>query len=1213
VIGDGLLRWLDDSADVRLVGAKAARLARLRAAGLPVPNGFVITTNAYRLAAPWESIPEQLGCQILEYYRRMSSPAVAVRSSATAEDMAGASMAGQYLTVLNVRDEAALLEAVCTCWASVSSDRTRAYSAEHGLELDQVAMAVLVQELVPAEVAGVLFTANPQTARDEMLLEASWGLGEAVVSGLAQPDQFVLDGATGAVRTVRIADKRVAILPGASGPAPVDDRKRSAPCLNAHQVHALWELGLRVGEHFGSPQDIEWAIRDGSVYLLQSRPITTLGDVEAYAQCLEQARTRLRNACRDGRGEWVRHNLSETLPHPTPLTWSVIQRFMSGDGGFGTVYRMVGFEPSDSVRRDGFLELIAGRIYMDLGRSPEMFFEGLPYRYDLERLRRNPDAAQGPPTLPAGGILGQFRAGRRLAAVQRRIEELAGGCDKRLEREVFPSLVEYVRSEKSRDLGSLDVSQWLDLWRRRQRSVLDEFAPQSLLPSLIAAMAMDKLRALVEEQFWDDDTAELAGTLAAGAEPDRTIAASQGLYELAHGQATLEDWLREHGHRGPDEFDLAAPRWRERPEDVAAMAARLKDGASPLEMHGRRAQEAADRLAELERRLPASLRRELCRHVSLAQRYIGYREDGKYYLMLGYDLLRDMALDAGRRLEIGADVFLLTEDELESAMKTGLAPLGLIDQRRRRRRAEARIVLPHLITASDIDTLGSGPEPTAGQRQPAVPVSAGLATGPARIVHRPDDAGLLGKGYILVCPSTDPSWTPLFINAAGLVLECGGALSHGAVVARELGIPAVVCPDATRLFAEGEMLSVDAEHGAVLRAAAGDDAPAAGLGNEDPNDTRIPRRLVPPAPGRRERAGARLRDIGLLVWTAYLAAALVLPGTALYRISMAAMDAVLWPAVAAWGKPVAVAVIAVALAAVTMLGQWWLTDTRRLREAKRRAAALRKSAARLPLGSPRRQAMLGLAAPVQRRLVMAALVPLAVLLGPMVVSFLWWFPARVDPASWNPRPGATAYVVAMVDGECTGPVTLSHDPALRLDPDTAASQSLPPLRATLEARLAQWRKQSNLESLPWELQEAGRWVGKMLVDDLAQYLDRGIPPQPLAWTLYTSEDEPGRFPVTLTAAEGEPVTTWVVVGDAAPPEPREDLGDGKAVQVARPDGDSSIELIKVTCFEQKRQGQDAFWTPLAASGCSWDMGWLALYILAYVPAMLVLRWLLRIP
>ncbi len=230
---------LADCADKSLVGMKAVNLGRMIRGGFPVPGGFVVTTEAYREAA---SVSEGLGNSIISAYRALGSPPVAVRSSATAEDMVGASMAGQYDTFLDITSESDLLDAVRRCWASVDSPRTRTYFAEHGIDINQVAMAVIVQRLVPADVAGVLFTANPKSGtRREMLVEASWGLGEAVVSGRVQPDVLRIDRETGRVLEANIADKQIYIPPGEHSERAVEEPRRRIACLRSADAQASGE------------------------------------------------------------------------------------------------------------------------------------------------------------------------------------------------------------------------------------------------------------------------------------------------------------------------------------------------------------------------------------------------------------------------------------------------------------------------------------------------------------------------------------------------------------------------------------------------------------------------------------------------------------------------------------------------------------------------------------------------------------------------------------------------------------------------------------------------------------------------------------------------------------------------------------------------------------------------------------------------------------
>jgi len=332
-----------------------------------------------------------------------------------------------------------------------------------------------------------------------------------------------------------------------------------------------------------------------------------------------------------------------------------------------------------------------------------------------------------------------------------------------------------------------------------------------------------------------------------------------------------------------------------------------------------------------------------------------------------------------------------------------------------------------------------------------------------------------------------------------------------------------------------------------------------------------------------------------------------------YRPSIQALDAVLWPLAVWLGKHAVVAIVAAVLAVLTTAGQWLLTDNRRLRVAKQRAALLRKQMANLPPHSPRRNAMAALAAPVQMRITLATFVPLAVLLGPMAMS-LAWMPERIDPAAWNPRPGAVAHVTAAVSGEFLKPVTLTHDAELALDAITPAAQGLPPIRATLEDLLLKWQQASDLSAKPWEVERVATLTREETPADLAEFLRGEIPPQNLVWTLRTPDDKPGRFAVALAPEGAAPLRVHVVLGDRYPPEFREDLQDGKGpVQVMRPtDGASPIRMVKVVYVEPKTQGGRAFWTPLAALGWPWDAGWLLLYIVAYLPAMLLCRWTLRL-
>ena len=1195
-----LILPLCDCRDIALVGGKAVNLARLINAGFDVPGGFVVTTDAFRRAAKKgkAQMTDDLAAAIKVAYRDMGCPKVAVRSSATAEDTAEASMAGQYRTFLNVKGEDELLHAVENCWHGLDTARTRAYLEQHNINVAEVAMAVIVQELIPAEVAGVMFTANPRNgSKAEMLIEAAWGLGEAVVSGKVQPDTLILDRATGRVKQSVIADKKILFEPASGVQSPVPKDRRKAPCLAPHNIAQLWELGQRIKTHFGSQQDIEWAIHADRVYILQSRAITTLEDAESYERCLHETTEQLRELIKQNRGPWVRHNIAETLPHPTPLTWSIIGEFMSGRGGFGIMYKQIGFEPSKTVSEEGFLELIAGHIYMDLSRSADMFFENFPFSYDINLLRCNPDAAQSQPTVPSGSKMSQYRVGKKLARINKRLESLAEDYDRKLENQIIPAFIEWVRDQKRSNPPGLSVEEFLELWNERSKRVLDDFAPKALLPGLLTAMALEELRSFIREHFWQDDADELVNRLAVSSEPDHTIKLNQGLFEIATGTQSVEDWLEQFGHRAPEEFDLAANTWQRQPEIVRKIASHLKGGIAPIAMHEKRLAQAnlvADKLHDkLCRRHGGEFRRLL----NLLRRFLRFREDSKHYLMMGYDLLRDLTLEAGRRLQIGDDVFLLNFEELRDSLNTGSAPADLIAQRRRLTFAQARLTLPSIITKKEIATLGQPPHHETADRIDALCISSGFGAGPARIVFSPRDAGKTGAGYVLVCPSTDPSWTPLFVNAAALVLECGGTLSHGAVVAREMGIPAVVLPGATRLFKNGEIISVDGRSGSVSRSQQGEKS-ASEQDIVNPDDVRIAHDLAPPVPGPCDRAAARVANVFFAIWILYLTATFLLPKSWLYQPSMDLLDTVLWPIVISLGKPATVAAVAVFFALFTMVGQRLLTDNRRLNVAKNRANRLRRLGSQLPKDSPRRSALLKQTTPVQIRILRACFVSLAVILGPMIMSFVW-FPRRMDPASWSPKPGTTVDIVATIDGEFLYPVTFKPDTALTVEPTTPLSQSTEPIRPILEKLLA-----GGFSDLPIELRPEEELTPDQLRADLADYLRTAMPPQNLSWTVYTPQGRPGRFSLKLATAHTEPISFHLVLGDSYPPEPK---------QISF-DADSPIRSVQMIYHEQKTQAGPVFFAPFKTLGWpNWDAGWLLTYIAVYLPVMFLLRRLLRIP
>jgi uncharacterized membrane protein (DUF106 family) len=426
------------------------------------------------------------------------------------------------------------------------------------------------------------------------------------------------------------------------------------------------------------------------------------------------------------------------------------------------------------------------------------------------------------------------------------------------------------------------------------------------------------------------------------------------------------------------------------------------------------------------------------------------------------------------------------------------------------------------------------------------------------------------------------------------------------VVAREMGKPAVVLANATQLLTEGATIAVDAVNGAVL------------LGNEKPEarsqepaaragDTHVAWDQVPPLPGRREREAARLRNWFGGAWLVYLAIVFLWPGSGLRNLSMNALDVVLWPVYRAGGGLLTVAVIAVVIAVASMVLQRWLTDTVRLREAKRRAASLKKEAAALPVDSPRRRKLMALAAPVQTRLTLAAFVPLAVLLGPMVLTFLW-LPERVDPASANPRPGATAIVSALVDADYAGEVTL-QSPLLK-SPLTQHVAAIRPALVALEGNL---QKNELPAPVAARLGNTGKSPAELLAD-LRRFLDAPLPPQMIIFNVPTPEGPGGEYAVQATANSGGGVKAPVVVGNAAPPPLSvETDAKGNRVTVVTNRAGGPVRALRIRYNDTQRAEEKAFFAPFAKLGWRYDFGWLGAYLLLYIVALFTAKRLLRVP
>lgn len=854
---------------IERLGGKGINLFKMTLAGFPVPPGFVVTTEAYhdfvsanrlgerigktaasinqadvqsvaRLSATIRSlfdespVPAALAEEIKAAYRRLRDAGgerVAVRSSATAEDLAEASFAGQQDTYLNIRGEDNLMRSVRACWASLWTARAVAYRAKQGIVLDGLGLAVVVQQMVDAEAAGVMFTVNPVTgARNEMVINAAWGLGEAIVSGHVEPDSIVADKATGAIKSLKVSEKTVMTVMTENGTAEraLDDARRHARVLRDEDVLRLVETGRRIEQHYGTPQDMEWALAGGKLYMLQARPVTSLPEDPAEVERVRQSEiARLRKLAGGQRRVWVLHNLTETLPNPTPLTWDIVGEFMSGRGGFGRMYSDMGYVPSRRVCDEGFLELIGGRVYADPDRAAELFCENSPFAYDLEALSKDPklmDAAPNKfvPERVGGRLLAALpRFLRQMSRVGKQMTALRRDALERFEKEILPPYLAWVREKRRQDLSGFSASQLLDEIDARADRVLQGFGGESLKPGFFGAIAEGGMSALLTQLMGQEAGTQLALALTQGLDGDTTIEQAAAMFDVARGGMRMADFIEGYGHRAVEEMELSRPRWREDLGYVKKILSVYLDTKvrSPRDIH----RENEQRRIETEKRLPEIMTQwggsvlldDLLADMRDAQRMLPYRESGKHYLMMGYETIRQPIVELDARWQLKGAIYFLTRKELRDFERRADALTALAAARQTEWLAARELELGDVVDSQRLETLGLPEQLDSATEFRGDAIAAGLATGIAQLVKDPGETAGLCTDYVLVCHSTDPAWTALFVHARALVVEKGGVLSHGAIVARDYGIPAVVCPGAMRKIPHGASIRVDGGRGIV--------------------------------------------------------------------------------------------------------------------------------------------------------------------------------------------------------------------------------------------------------------------------------------------------------------------------------------------------------------------------------------------------------------
>ncbi len=818
--------------EVAQAGGKGAMLARLAQAGLPVPAGCVLTPQALTtyLEAQGRSATSETGDQML---RDGAPPAAlqhelhmaldqlgaaasgwAVRSSAVAEDSAAASFAGVYESFLKIPDTD-IWDAVRSCWLSWGSERAQAYRQRLGDTGSTPAMAVVIQQMVPARSVGVAFTADPISGdRTRMVINASPGLGVAVVSGVIEPEQYTL------TKTPDIQVVETRLL-----------HPEQPPLLAPEMVATLGELLLRIETLCGSPQDVEWAWDGEQYWIVQSRPITTLGQP----------------ATEDEPDIWTHANLKEVLPGLiSPLSWSLVHNLL--ESGIREQYARLGFTwPSERLTIRRFW----GRAYFNMALFQQAGYEvfGAPPEETVTSLG-------GP------AVLG-FTPGQPPSLWQRlrwlyntvRVVWFLNRCRKqaptqfarieqrwREERQQIPhfgreTLIHALATREATDQPFLVFHLDLTAAMNGHFTLLRQLIARHL-PNAPAGMAAELVTGLGDVHSADHsyDLWKLSRLARQSPEVMAFLASREwpAWREALANTPLANSWqafLDTYGHRGLYEVDMANPRWREQPDylfDILASYAAIEQEAPPFDpqQQAQRRQAAeADALQQMPRLLRGWFRTTLRR----AQVFSRLREQCKSHVVRFIDLSRQLALRAGDLLvqdgviATPETVFLLERDEVLAALR-GEMPAPDVSRRLEQRRVERQryaAMQPPEAFVGDRPLYDATPRPD-GTVLSGLSSSPGRVTGVARVIRTPQEGRRLQPGEILVAPSTDPGWTPLFLLAAGLVMETGGYLSHGAIVAREYGIPAVLnVPLATQRIPDGATVMLDGGAGTVKIAECG--------------------------------------------------------------------------------------------------------------------------------------------------------------------------------------------------------------------------------------------------------------------------------------------------------------------------------------------------------------------------------------------------------
>ena len=868
-----------------LLGGKGKSLASLIQNGFPVPAGFHVTTASYRAfvesmgleqvlsvsqptlkeglldfipmadaigdAIRAADIPNEIADEILKAWQALEDGPLAVRSSATAEDLPDLSFAGQQDTYLNINGEVALLEAVRNCWASLWNDRAISYRYQMGIDHASTLMAIVVQRMIPADVSGVLFTANPATGdREQCVLNASFGLGESIVSGTVTPDSYVVNRKDMTVVETVIGSKTTKVVANDSNGVQTIDTSfadRDASSLSDAQIRELIAMAVRVESYAdGQPQDIEWLFAGDELWLLQSRPITRLPPPPLQDVRWDPPEP----SAFLGRSQLVEH-----IPDPVSTLFEDLHMRQSLQHFWGmNLVRRGRHDYADSQPPASFVvqTTVNGYAYRHLGEPPRS--GRLPERASRLKL---PDSLVS----LLNWWRGRWQTFRiwilwipewRWLSLPRYLRETRRWGTIEPTKATTEQLWAGIRA-----LSFADARYWYQggVWNAFSLTRGTEFSLSKLLidetdgqltsgqflsglksPAFDAHVALWRIARHIQES-------DTLMPLALRTSPVQLVEALKAHPDASAPCRMLADYLRQYGHQIFN-LDFADASEGENPEFVsrALHAQVLQQGYDPLANQRELARKRRESMAEALRLIPRSSHWDFRKALWQARHYYPNRELAMFHMGKAWTVLRPFAKELGRRLsEAGTltcadDVFFLTTDELGRAIRALLAGDGIgecaVIATRRRELREARRQLTPPMHVGKVpfwlkDRVPDEPEASEDGSLSGSAVSPGQVTGPASLVLSPADFDRMKPGSILVCPATTPAWTQLFPRATGLVTDIGGILAHGSIVAREYGIPAVLgIGNATVRIRDGQMLTVDGNRGTVAIHDESDDSDA---------------------------------------------------------------------------------------------------------------------------------------------------------------------------------------------------------------------------------------------------------------------------------------------------------------------------------------------------------------------------------------------------